>query len=264
MDPLSGTTRLALAIPQAQSLLDSQKFEGNSVGDRSVVHWDAGAVCEDEAWEAAYERFETPEEEIRKFMRRYRRLGIDMLPRRSQVVELFCGRGNGLVALERIGFRLLEGVDLSSGLAERYRGSAQLYVGDCRQLRFEADSKDLVVIQGGLHHLPSLPDDVQRVFGEINRILRPTGRVAIVEPWLTPFLRVVHAAYASRALRRLWPKLDALASMNEREEVTYQAWLAQPRLIRRLLVESFVPERLFERFGKLLFLGRPRKGEAAE
>jgi len=170
----------------------------------------------------------------------------------------------GLVALERIGFRSLEGVDLSSGLAERYRGSAQLYVGDCRQLRFEADSKDLVVIQGGLHHLPLLPDDVERVFDEINRILRPTGRVAIVEPWLTPFLRVVHTAYASRALRRLWPKLDALASMNEREEVTYQAWLAQPRLIRRLLVESFVSERQFERFGKLLFLGRPRKGEAAE
>jgi hypothetical protein len=81
---------------------------------------------------------------------------------------------------------------------------------------------------------------------------------------LTPFLRVVHTACASRALRRLWPKLDALASMNEREEVTYQAWLAQPRLIRRLLVESFVPERQFKRFGKLLFLGRPRKGEAAE
>jgi SAM-dependent methyltransferase len=237
---------------------------GEVTDQHSVVHWEAGTVCEDEAWEAAYERFETPEEEIRKFVGRYRRLGIDSLPRSSEVVELFCGRGNGLRALERMGFESLEGVDLSPGLTTRYRGPAQLYVGDCRQLRFEAGSKDLVIIQGGLHHLPALPGDVERVFSEINRILRPDGRVAIVEPWLTPFLRVVHAASRSRAIRRLWPKLDALASMNEREEVTYQAWLAQPQLILRLLVASFIPDRQFERFGKLFFLGRPRKPEMVE
>jgi hypothetical protein len=122
----------------------------------SVVHWESGNVCEDEAWEAAYERFETPEEEIRKFLRRFRRLGLESLSRSSQVVELFCGRGNGLVAFEQMGFRSIEGVDLSPGLMARYRGPAQLYVGDCRQLHFDEASKDLVIVQGGLHHLPSL------------------------------------------------------------------------------------------------------------
>jgi ubiquinone/menaquinone biosynthesis C-methylase UbiE len=226
-----------------------------------VVHWEAGTICEDEAWEAAYERFETPEEEVRKFVKRYGRLGLGALSRSSQVVELFCGRGNGLVALGRMGFRSLEGVDLSPGLLARYRGPAQLYVGDCRQLRFESASKDLVVIQGGLHHLLSLPGDVERVLSEINRILRPTGRVAIVEPWLTPFLRFVHAVYSSQAARRLWPKLDALASMNEREQVTYDAWLSQPQLISRLLAEAFILERQFARFGKLFFLGQPLQSE---
>src|SRR5262249_38326703 len=157
----------------------------------------------------------------------YRRLGLHSLSRSSQVVELFCGRGNGLVALERLGFRSLEGVDLSPKLAARYRGPAQLYVGDCRDLRFETGSKDLGIIQGGLHHLPSLPCDVERVFAEIHRILRPTGQVAIVEPWLTRFLRIVHAVSSSHTVRRLWPRLDALASMNEREHVTYNAWLSQ-------------------------------------
>ncbi len=234
-----------------------------SIGVHSVVHWEAGTVCEDEDWEAAYSRFETPEEEVRKFVGRYRRLGIDALSRSSQVVELFCGRGSGLTALERMGFESLEGVDLSPGLTARYRGPAQLYVGDCRQLRFETCSKDLVIIQGGLHHLPSLPDDVQRVFSEIDRVLRPDGRVAIVEPWLTPFLRIVHTVSGSQLMRRLWPRLDALASMNEREHVTYEAWLGQPHLIQRLLSESFIPERHFKRFGKLFFLGRPRRLKAA-
>jgi ubiquinone/menaquinone biosynthesis C-methylase UbiE len=224
----------------------------------SIVHWEAGTVCEDAAWEAAYARFETPEEEIRKFVGRYRRLGVDRLPRSSRVVDLFCGRGNGLVALERMGFETLEGVDLSPGLIEQYCGAAQLYVGDCRSLRFDDASKDLVIIQGGLHHLPSLPDDLERVLSEIKRILRPDGRVAIVEPWTTPFLRVVDAASSSRIARRLWPKLDALASMNEREEVTYRAWRSQPKVILRLLNQSFVAERQFFRFGKIYFLGRPR------
>ncbi|HET6326978.1 MAG TPA: class I SAM-dependent methyltransferase [Planctomycetaceae bacterium] len=249
------------ALRAANERLKLFKAPDDTVVGPSVLHWEAGTVCEDEAWEAAYERFETPEQEIRKFERRYRRLGLGAFSRSSQVVELFCGRANGLVALDRMGFRSIEGVDLSPALTARYRGPAQLFVGDCRQLRFESASKDLVIIQGGLHHLPSLPGDLERVFSEIHRILRPTGRVAIVEPWLTPFLRFVHAVSSSQTARRLWPKLDALASMNEREHVTYDAWLSQPQLIRRLLVEAFVPERQFERFGKLFFLGRPRPSE---
>ncbi len=139
MDRLAGATRF---VVPAKARHRPSSLAGSLVSARSVVHWEAGAVCEDELWEAAYERFETPEEEIRKFMRRFRRLGIDALPRSARVVELFCGRGNGLVALERLGFDSLEGVDLSSSLVSRYRGPAQLYVGDCRRLGFEADSKD--------------------------------------------------------------------------------------------------------------------------
>src|SRR5438132_7278717 len=49
-------------------------------------------------WEAAYLRFETPEQEIQKFIARLNRLGAPQWPRDSEIVELFCGRGNGLIA----------------------------------------------------------------------------------------------------------------------------------------------------------------------
>ena len=79
-----------------------------------------GAMPEADPWEAAYLRFETPEQEIQKFMKRLRKLGADEWPRDSEIVELFCGRGNGLHALERLGFRRLEGADLSPRLLAQY------------------------------------------------------------------------------------------------------------------------------------------------
>jgi len=63
-----------------------------------------------------YSRFGTPNEEIRKFRRRLIAIGISQCPRNANVVELFGGRGglgNGLEALAQLGFRHIEGVDLS-------------------------------------------------------------------------------------------------------------------------------------------------------
>src|SRR5579872_2389451 len=47
-------------------------------------------------WEAAYLRFETPEQEIQKFIGRLETLGVAEWSRQARIVELFCGRGGGL------------------------------------------------------------------------------------------------------------------------------------------------------------------------
>lgn len=215
-----------------------------------------GEVCCSQTWEAAYLRFETPEEERRKFLRRLRSLGAPDWPRDAEVVELFCGRGNGLQALSNLGFTRVEGVDLSASLLEHYRGPGRCYVADCRALPFTDRSRDVLVVQGGLHHLPTLPDDLVRTLDEARRVLRPGGRFVVVEPWLTPFLQLVHAVCEIRLARRAWAKLDALATMNELERPTYEAWLGRPRQILPLLTERFVPELLRTEWGKLLFVGR--------
>src|SRR5260370_21703866 len=64
-------------------------------------------------WESAYLRFHSPEEEIRKFLKRVTRLRAPQLPRDAEIVQLSCGRGIGLTALHRPGFAPLESVDLS-------------------------------------------------------------------------------------------------------------------------------------------------------
>lgn len=216
-------------------------------------------LCCDTVWEEAYRRFETPEEGVRKFVKRLRRLGVDQWDKNLQIVEMFCGRGNGLKAIARLGFRRIEGVDLSESLLREYDGTCEkLYCSDCRQLPHDANSRDVIIVHGGLHHLPSLPDDLYKTVDQAHRILRARGKMVLVEPWQTPFLRLVHFISENRLARRLWNKLDALAVMTEQERVTYEAWLRQPQMILECLNRYFQPIRIRLRRGKLLYLGEKR------
>jgi ubiquinone/menaquinone biosynthesis C-methylase UbiE len=209
-------------------------------------------------WEAAYLRFETPEQEIRKFMRRLQKLGAAQWSRESEIVELFCGRGNGLQALQRLGFSRIEGVDLSPRLLAQYQGSAHCLVADCRHLPFADRSKDILIVQGGLHHLPNLPGDLEQTFSEMQRVLRQNGRVVFVEPWLTPFLRFVHWISKNSIARGASAKLDALAVMIHHERQTYERWLSQPQLITQIAHSHFAPRHESFARGKWNFVGTPR------
>jgi len=211
-----------------------------------------------DAWEAAYLRFETPEEEIKKFIGRLEKLGAEEWRRDAEIVELFCGRGNGLHALQRLGFERLEGVDLSPHLISQYEGNARCYVGDCRKLPFADQSKDVLIVQGGLHHLPALPDDLDQAFSEMRRVLRKDGRVLFVEPWLTPFLRFVHRLCEMSIARKCSTKLDSLATMIHHEIRTYEQWLSQPEMIAELTRRHFSPLHESFAWGKWNLVGKPQ------
>jgi len=152
----------------------------------------------------------------------------------------------------------VEGVDLSPRLIAEYRGPAKCIVADCRKLPFEARSKDALIVQGGLHHLPNLLPDLEQTFAEMQRVLRKDGRVLFVEPWRTPFLDFIHFVSGIPMIRRLSDKMDAFAAMVENELRTYKRWLNQPELIRKVAHDHFVPVRESIAWGKWNFVGMPR------
>lgn len=232
--------------------------ESQTPNQRASLQATTAETLAPDPWEAAYLRFETPEEEIQKFIARLNRLGARQWPRDAEIVELFCGRGSGLMALERLGFTKIEGADLSPRLIAQFKGSAKCIVADCRKLPFADHSKDVLIVQGGLHHLSALPDDLDEALREMQRVLRKDGRVIFVEPWLTPFLSFVHRISENRLSRRLSSKMDALAAMIQYERRTYEQWLGQPEVIRKIARTYFVPVHESFAWGKWNFVGTPR------
>jgi SAM-dependent methyltransferase len=223
-----------------------------------IVNWLSEEYAIDREWEEAYGRFESREQETRKFLRRLHVLGATAWPKDSRIVELFCGRCSGLKALDILGFSKLEGVDISYSLLETYQGLARLYAGDCRSLRFPDCSKDIVIVQGGLHHLEQFPSDLESVLRQVHRILIPGGKFVCVEPWLTPFLKVVHVVCRNRLMRLISGRLDALQAMIECEQQTYMQWLEGGKKILDIMNRYFVTDDCNARMGKIMFVGRPR------
>ena len=211
-----------------------------------------------DAWEEAYLRFETPDEEERKFVRRLIAAGARGWDKQSVVLDLFCGRGGGGRALRRLGFRHVVGLDLSARLLHARTDRSACMVADCRVLPIASASADLVVVQGGLHHLPIIPRDLSTVLKEIARALRPGGIFVAVEPWSTPFLALVHEVCRVPLARRAMPKVDALATMIEHERETYEAWLRSGSTILQELDRHFNRRRARRRLGKLHYVGTPR------
>lgn len=209
-------------------------------------------------WEQAYLRFETPEEEVQKFRRRLLRLGANEWHRDWIIADLFCGRGGGARALRSLGFPTVIGLDLSARLVQSGDQSLWRAQADCRAMPLASGSFDVAIVQGGLHHLPQIPTDLDRVLTEIARILRPGGLLVAVEPWRTPFLDLVHRVSEWPLVRRVFPKIDALATMIENERVTYQQWLDMPHAILDLLSRRFEVRERWAALGKLYFVGARR------
>jgi ubiquinone/menaquinone biosynthesis C-methylase UbiE len=206
-------------------------------------------------WEQAYQAFETPEEERRKFITRLRNIGADKWDRHGQVVEVCSGRGSGLQAWQALGFTRLLGVDYSPALIARQRGGLRI-IGDARRLPLASRSVDVAVVQGGLHHLFTT-SDVGQAVAEMCRVLRPGGKIVIIEPWLTPFLRLVHAICRQPAARRLSSRVDALSTMIEEERETYERWLNAPDEHLEVILRHVRPNMIQRRWGKLIVVGEP-------
>ncbi|NOY54719.1 MAG: methyltransferase domain-containing protein [Actinobacteria bacterium] len=125
-----------------------------------------------------YDRFIGP------FVRRLRAIGLDLCPPRQGMVvlDVGCGTGAQLAAYQEAGCRV-SCVDPSPAMlsvARRRLGDgADIREGDATVLPYEDATFDLATISFVLHELPHA--DRVAVMGEMRRVLKPEGRILVVD-----------------------------------------------------------------------------------
>jgi demethylmenaquinone methyltransferase/2-methoxy-6-polyprenyl-1,4-benzoquinol methylase len=125
---------------------------------------------------------------------RWRRLTAEAVVQPGdRVLDACCGTGDLALAAQRAGGRVT-GLDFSERMLERARRKApelDWVQGDALKLPFEGGSFDAATVGFGVRNL----DDLERGLAELRRVLRPGGRVGILEITrprgvLAPFYRL--------------------------------------------------------------------------
>lgn len=170
----------------------------------------------------------------------------------GSLLDLGTGTGRMLELLAPLYDRAV-GIDASPSMLAVARAnldragvaSAQVRLGDIYSLPLPRDAFDVVTIHQVLHYL----DDPERALAEAARVLRPGGRMLIVDfaPHDLEFLREEHAhrrlGFAGEQVRQ-WIEarglaLDRVVDLpGQRNKLKVTMWLAQDR---RLLVAGSAP-----------------------
>jgi demethylmenaquinone methyltransferase / 2-methoxy-6-polyprenyl-1,4-benzoquinol methylase len=111
---------------------------------------------------------------------RWRRMTAEAVVRRGdRVLDACCGTGDLALADERAGGRVV-GLDFSERMLERARrksASVEWVRGDLLELPFEDASFDAATVGFGVRNVA----DLERSLHELRRVLRPGGRLGILE-----------------------------------------------------------------------------------
>jgi demethylmenaquinone methyltransferase/2-methoxy-6-polyprenyl-1,4-benzoquinol methylase len=168
--------------------------------------------------------------------RRWRRLTAEAVVRPGdRVLDACCGTGDLAIAAERAGAGRVTGLDFSERMLERAQrksSSIEWVRGDLLDTPFDGASFDAATVGFGVRN----DSDLERALGELGRVLRPGGRLGILEITqprgvLRPFYRLWFDglvplmgkvlpggsaySYLPASVRR-FPGPDELASLMER------------------------------------------------
>ncbi len=169
--------------------------------------------------------------------RRWRQLAVDALalPPGSLVVDVACGTGDLSRIAQAAGLRVV-GIDLSWGMiaAGRARGAQTVLQADATTMPFADRSVDGIVCGYALRNL----SDLDAAFAEMARVLRPGGRLALLEVGDPPPgpVRLGYHAWFHHAI----PLIGALLS--DKEAYRYlprsTVYLPDPGSLRRMLMNA--------------------------
>ena len=134
----------------------------------------------------------------------------------SRVLDVGCGTGILLQQMHELdtGLRLF-GVDIAFQMLTSARaklpGSVALHQGSASSLPYCSDAFDYVTCATSFHHYP----DPLHALREMHRVLKPGGRVAVLDPFTNGVLRRLVCGALTVAFRETDIRLFTLEHMRE-------------------------------------------------
>jgi demethylmenaquinone methyltransferase / 2-methoxy-6-polyprenyl-1,4-benzoquinol methylase len=190
------------------------------------VNYEAGRLPSDEV-RTMFDRIAPVYDVMNRVMtagldRRWRRLAVrEVVWPGDRVLDACCGTGDLAVEAERRGGRVV-GLDFSEQMLERARGKSgtiEWVRGDALSLPFGDDDFDAATVGFGVRNL----DDLDRGLRELWRVLRPEGKVAVLE--------ITRPRGLLRPFFRIW--LDAMIPLAGRFLPGGKAYTYLPASVRR-------------------------------
>lgn len=140
-------------------------------------------------WKDAYFDDAQRDRRLRKMPDKMARLGLDRADRNAKILDLCSGSGETLTTLYGMGFRDLSGIDLATPpelIADRRFHALQ---GDALNTQLPSNHFDWVLNIHAMHHFASA-ENVDHFLAESYRVLKPGGRLGIVDFANTPQIRL--------------------------------------------------------------------------
>lgn len=129
----------------------------------------------------------------------------------DRVLDVGSGPGSSVAAIQTLGARVVC-LDPEPSMLAAIDPAVPRVRGRAERLPFRDSAVDAVLCAGVLHSLD--PDDVAWVLGELRRVVRPRGRVVVVNKglapwrWATPWYAAMRDLLGDSACE--WPPLSLL------------------------------------------------------